>query len=158
MNKKVCLYISLSFLIISILACSTDSNEKIEANNLPKITSQDSTGDINKKNELYESFRKIGWIKEDRYRALVFIITSDECHNSSIADIESRIKLAAYNSLQKELNPSSNRNASIQINKLIDSYGKMKQVDKNCNSENIFFYDIIKNDLKSDFEKIKNTK
>ena len=157
MNKTICVYISIFFLVLSTLKCLTDSKKKIEANNSPLI-SQDSTRDINGQDELDESFRKVGWIKEDKYRALVFIITKDECNNSPISDIETKIKLAAYNNLQKELNPSANRNASIQTKKLIDNFGKMIQLDKDCNSENIFFYDIIKKDLKSDFEKIRHTK
>jgi hypothetical protein len=155
MNKTICLYISLFFIVLSTLKCVTDTEKKIETNNSPSITSK---SDINKKDELYESFRKVGWIKDNRYRTIVFIITSDECKNSPIADIETKIKLAAYSLLQNELNPSSNRNAAAQIKKLIDSFGEMIQVDKDCSSENIFFYDISKEDLKFDFEKIKNIK
>jgi len=167
MNKTICLYIIPVFLVLSALKCLTDSGNRIETNNQPSITAQDNTSNINnannanntnKKNELYESFRKVGWIKDDRYRTIVFIITSEECNNSPIADIETKVKLAAYNHLQKELNPSSNRNAAVQIKNLIDSFGELIQVDKDSNSENIFFYDIVKKDLKSDFEKIKHTK
>ena len=163
MNKIIYLCISL-FLVLFTLKCLTDPEIKIETNN-PPLTIQDSTDDVKpvekkdeKKDELYESFRQIGWIKEDRYRVLVYIITRDECINSPISDIEVKIKFAAYNSLQNELNPASNRNALVQIKNLIDNFGMMIQVDKNCSGQNIFFYDIIKKNLKSDFEKIRNIK
>ena len=166
MNKTICLYISLFILFLSSLKCLTDSETKIEAAKTQKTITQDTEISGMKKTEssetknkgIHESFRKIGWIKEDRYRTLVFIITPDECRTSSKSDIETKLKLAAFHSLQKELNSSLNRNASVQIKKMIDSFGEMIQVDVNCNSENIFFYDIVKKDLKSEFEKIKNIK
>ena len=168
MNKIICLCVGLFFLVLFTLKCLTDSENKIETNN-PPVTIQDSTVDEKKdekkderkdekKDELYESFRQIGWIKEDRYRVLVYIITKDECINSPISDIEAKIKLAAFNSLQNELNSAANRNASVQIKNLIDNFGMTIQVDKNCSGQNIFFYDIKKKNLKSDFEKIRNIK
>ena len=166
MKKTFCLFISLLFISLSALQCLTDSEKDSPANNTKRVISQDSPnstiGDTKKEekkdDEINESFRKIGWIKDNKYRALVFIITPDECRNSSMSDIKAKLELAAFTSLNKELNPTANRNASAQIKKMIDSFGEMKQVDKNCNSENIFFYDIVKKDLKSEFEKIRNTK
>jgi len=109
-------------------------------------------------NGLNESFRKTGWISESKYRAVVFIITDDECKNSSNPEIEERIRFEAYKNLQKELNPAFNRNASNQIKILADTYGKMVQTTKECATGNVYFYDLEKKDLKSDFEKIKNLK
>lgn len=109
-------------------------------------------------NGFNESFRKTGWITENRYRAIVFIITDDECKNSSPAEIEEKIRFEAYKNLQKDLNPSYNRNASIQIKNLADSSGKVIKQDKDCIEGNIYFYDLEKNDLKAEFEKIKNIK
>jgi len=157
MNKTICLYICLFVLALSLLKCLTDSGKKVE-DIPPVITNQDTTSNVKKNDEIHESFRKVGWITDSRYRVLVFIITRDECYNSPKSDIEAKLKLAAYTSLQHELNPSANRNASAQIKKMIDDFGEMIQVDKSCNSENIFFYDVVKNDLKLNFEKIKQTK
>ena len=162
MKKTICLYISLLFIALSALHCSTDTEKNNTVDNSKRIITQDSTSsaisDTKKNAEINESFRQIGWIKDNRYRSLVFIITPDECRNSSMSDIKAKLELAAFTSLNKELNPSTNRNASAQVKKMIDSFGEMIQVDKNCNSENIFFYDIVKKDLKSEFERIKNTK
>ena len=152
--KTICLYISLFLLLFSSLQCLTDTEKKIGED----TTASAPIVNEKKKNEIHESFRKIGWIKEDRFRTIVFIITPDECRNSSKQDIEAKLKVAAYTSLSKELNPTTNVNTSAQIKKMIDSFGEMIQVDKDCNSENIFFYDIVKKDLKLEFEKVKHTK
>ena len=135
-----------SLLICSIQNCLTDSQKK------PKINNG------NGENGLNESFRKTGWITESKYRAVIFVITVDECKNSSLSEIEERIRFEAYKNLQKELSPSFNRNAINQIKYLADNYGKMITADKECVDGNIYFYDLEKSDLKTDFEKIKNLK
>ena len=86
----------------------------------------------------------------------MFIITNEECEKSTASEIEEKIKYEAYKFLQKELNPSFNRNAFIQIKGLSDNFGKLIKVDKDCVDGNIYFFDIEKKDLKADFEKIKN--
>lgn len=126
--------------------CLTDSQKKPENN----IT--------NGEKGLNESFRKTGWITENKYRAVIFVISADECKSSSLSDIEEKIKLEAYKNLQKELNPSFNRNAVIQIKYLADNYGRMMTSDKECVDGNIYYYDLEKFDLKKDFDKIKNLK
>lgn len=146
MNKKF----TILFLILLVLSsvihnCKSDPSKKTET--------------LNTNNNGYnESFRKTGWINETKYRAVIYIITNDECKKSSLAEIEEKIKFEAYKNLQNELNPSFNRNASIQIKALADNSGKMIKIEKDCTESNIYFYDIEKNDLKSDFEKIKNLK
>lgn len=132
--------------ILSLQNCLTDSQKKPEINN------------TNGQNGINESFRKTGWITETKYRAVIFVLTSDECKSSSLTEIEERIKLEAYKNLQKELSPSFNRNAVAQIKYLTDNYGKMMTSDKECVDGNIYYYDVDKPDLKSDFEKIKNLK
>jgi len=156
MKKTIFLSIGIAVLAICALKCVTEYQKKAEPYDSP-LVKQDIPR-TNKQDDLHESFRQVGWIKDDRYRVLVHIITSDECRNSPISDIEAKIRLVANNNLQRELNPSSNRNASAQIKKMIDDFGMMIQVDKDCNSENIFFFDIERNNLKFEFDKIKHTK
>lgn len=136
----------LFLVIFSLQNCITDSQKKPVNNN------------TNGENRINESFRKTGWITDTKYRAVIFILTADECKNSSLSEIEERIKLEAYKNLQKELSPSFNRNAVNQIKYLADTYGKMMTSDKECVDGNIYYYDLDKPDLKSDFEKIKNFK
>jgi len=150
-KKYVILSFALIMLIFSIQNCLTDSSEKKET----KIETKNENKNGNGYNE---SFRKTGWITESKYRSVIFIITDDECRNSSPGEIEEKIKFESYKNLQKELNPAYNRNASTQIKSLTDNFGKIVKVDKECVEGNIYFYDLEKKDLKSDFQKIKNLK
>jgi hypothetical protein len=135
------------FLIIFFLQnCLTDSQKKPKNNN------------TNGEKGINESFRKTGWITATKYRAVIFIMTADECKNSSLSEIEERIRLEAYKNLQKELSPSYNRNAVNQIKYLADNYGKMMTSDKECVDGNIYYYDLDKPDLRLDFERVKNLK
>jgi len=133
-------------LTLSMYNCLTDSQKKIKNNNK------------NGGNGFNESFRQTGWISDKKYRAVVFILTDEESKNSSAAEIEERIKFEAYKNLQKELNPSFNRNASNQIKNLADNFGKMIKTKKVSADSNMYFYDIEKNELKTDFDEIKNLK
>lgn len=108
--------------------------------------------------KINESFRKTGWLTESKYRVVIVVITFDECKKSTAAEIEEKIRFEAYKNLQKELNPVFNRNASIQIKNLADNYGKTAKQDKDCIDSNIYVFDLEKNDLKAEFEKIKNIK
>jgi len=141
----VCFFM-LFLLAFSLQSCLTDAQKK------PKDSNTNGQSGIN------ESFRKTGWIAENKYRAVIFIITIDECKNSSLAEIEEKIKFEAYKNLQKDLSPSFNRNATNQIKYLADNFGKVIKAEKECVDGNIYFYDLEKPDLKSDFEKIKNLK
>ncbi len=146
MKKK---YVASSFafilLIFFIQSCSTKPVKKTEGNN-------------SNQNGFNESFHKIGWIGENSYRSVIFIITGDECRNSTLAELNEKIQFESYKNLQKELNPSFNRNASIPIKNLIESSGKLVKTSEECRESSVFFYDIEKKNLKADFEKIKNLK
>ncbi|HOP63124.1 MAG TPA: hypothetical protein PK358_10935 [Spirochaetota bacterium] len=113
---------------------------------------------INREKNLSESYKKTGWLDEGRYRAVVYIITLEECKNSPENEIHERIKLEAYKHLHKELNPAFNRNASVKIKSLIEKYGRVIAAGKSCIESNIYFFDLEKNDLKADFINIKNIK
>lgn len=131
---------------LSIQNCLKDNNKK--------------TADIplNGQNELNEKFHKTGWITKDQYRAVVYIITGTECEKSSQAEMNDKIKFEAYKHLQKELNSGFDRNTSIQIKILVDTYGKLIKPEKGCLESNTYFYDLQKNNLETEFEKIKNLK
>ncbi len=144
-KKYVMSCFALILLIFSIHSCSTKPVKKTDSNN-------------SNQNGFNESFRKIGWIGENKYRSVIFIITEDECRNSSDAELMEKIQFESYKNLQKELNPAFNRNASIQIKNLIENSGKLVKTSQDCSESNIFFFDIEKRNLKADFGKIKNLK
>jgi len=145
-KKYFPLYFMLAILIFLLQNCQTENKKKPDDKN------------VNSQNVLTETFRKTGWITENQYRVVVFIITNEECEHSSQSEIEEKIKFEAYKNLQKDLSPSFNRNASTRIKLLTDSYGKLIKADKGCVDGNVYFYDLEKNDLKVEFEKIKNLK
>jgi hypothetical protein len=144
-KKYVTIFSALILLIFLVQNCSTKPVKKTAADN-------------SNHNGYNESYRKIGWITENKYRSVIFIITEDECKNSSRSELDEKIKFESYKNLQKELNPAFNRNASVQIKNLIENSGKLVKISEECRESNIFFFDIEKKDLKSDFEKIKNLK
>lgn len=130
---------------LSIVECMTEANRKIVNSNNSNV-------------QIAQSFQKTGWITPVKYRSVVYILTDEECRNSTNAEIEEKIKYEAYKQLQKELNPTFNRNTSLQIKKLLDNFGKVEKLERDCYGSNIYFYDIEKNNLESDFQNIKNIK
>lgn len=134
--------------IITITYCSRD---KIK-NNSPDKERTDNGNSIN------ESFRDTGWISDTRYRAVIYIITYEECKTSSKEEIKERIKFEAIKQLQKALNVTFSRNQLSRVNCLLDNYGILIPDDIKCSENNIFYFDIEKNDLSIEFDNIKNLK
>ena len=152
MNKiNSFLKITSPFFILFILTAVLYCSKKQEINKKSPAVVLEQQG-------LLESYRKTGWITEEKYRAVVFIITNDECLNTPGPEIEERIKLEAYKQLQKELNPSFSRNASVQIKNIIDRHGSVITAGQSCIESNVYFFDIEKKDLKREFVNIKNLK
>lgn len=142
--------IPLCLILASMLITqSCVKKQTIEKPPVPVITEQ---------NSLSESYRKTGWIDEARYRAVVYIITREECQNNPDSDIEEKIRLEAFKQLQKELNPAFSRNATVQIKNLIDKHGRVIAAGQSCIDSNVYFFDLEKRDLRTDFINIKNLK
>lgn len=133
--------------VTAVQFCS--KKQKDDSKSLPAIIEQ---------KDLSESYRKTGWLEEDRYRAVVYVITREECQSNPGNEIEEKVKLEAFKQLQKELNPAFNRNASVQVKSLIDKYGKVITAGQSCIDSNVYFFDVEKKDLKTDFINIKNLK
>lgn len=147
MNRRYfTIFLLSSISLLTIVQCLTETRKK-PINN--------SIGDSK---QLNQSYQKTGWLSAVKYRSVVYILTDEECKKSTNAEIEEKIKYEAYKQLQKELNPSFDRNASIQIKKLLDNFGKIEKLERDCYGSNIYFYDIEKKDLDTDFKNIKNTK
>lgn len=142
--------IPLCLIILSVLTSQfCMKKQTVEKTTLPVMTEQ---------NGLSESYRKTGWIDESKYRAVVYIITREECQNNTVSDIEERIRLEAFKQLQKEFNPAFSRNATVQIKNLIDKHGRVIAAGQSCIDSNVYFFDLEKRDLKTDFINIKNLK
>ena len=148
--KSSTILLSLFFLTIAVLTAQYCSKNQIDT----KVPVVKPSGNDN----LEESYRNIGWINDSRYRTGVYILTKEECAGSRKDEIDDRIRMESFKHLQKELNPSFNRNAAVQIKSLIDNYGKVITAGSSCMESNVYFFDIEKKDLKTDFINIKNLK
>jgi hypothetical protein len=142
--------VPLCFIILLLLTVQfCIKKQTVENTNLPVV--------IDQKN-LAESYKKTGWLDDTRYRAVVFIFTLEECRSNSVSEIEERVKFEAFKQLQKELNPSYSRNATVQIKGLMDKHGRIIAAGQSCIESNVYFFDLEKKDLRTDFINIKNIK
>jgi hypothetical protein len=91
-----------------------------------------------------ETFKKTGWISDTKYRAVIYILTYEECIASTREQIEEKIKYEAIKHLQNEMKITFNRNQSAKASALMENYGLMSPDKINCIENNIFFYDIEK--------------
>lgn len=149
-NRLILKIVPFSFIFIVLFTAQfCIKKQTVEKTTLPPI--------IEQKN-LSESYKKTGWIDDSRYRAVVFILTLEECTSNSAGEIEERVKFEAFKQLQKELNPSYGRNATVQIRNLMDKHGKVIAAGQSCIESNVYFFDLEKSDLRTDFINIKNLK
>ena len=132
----------------AFLYCSKDIN---------KNTVPDNNGGI-VNNGYNETFKKTGWISDSKYRAVIYILTYEECSASTREQIEEKIKYEAVKHLQAEMNTTFNHNQNAKARNLLDNFGLMSPYDFKCSENNIFYFDIEKKDLKLEFQNIKNTK
>ena len=122
-------------------------------------TRQDVSVNDGKNNNGYnETFKKTGWLGENKYRAVIYILTFEECRSSTREQILEKIKFEALKHIQQELNTTFNRNQITKTRNLLDNYGIMSPYEYDCVENNIFYFDIEKKDLKLEFQNIKNTK
>ncbi len=151
MKKIIHSSIIFSLIVFTFLFCGKEIL-KTDTDNTDKDNN-------NKKSDIFkEDFKQTGWISETRYRAVIYIFTFDECRSSTREQIEEKIKFEAIKQLQYELNGTINRNRYPKIKNLVDNYGILKPDVIECSENNIFYFDIEKNDLKLEFQNIKNIK
>lgn len=136
------------FALCACLFCSKEITKK----NTPE--NNGNTGN----NGYNETFKKTGWISDTKYRAVIYILTYEECIASTKDQIEDKIKYEALKHLQGEMNTTFNHNQTAKARNLLDNYGLMSPNDIKCTENNIFYFDIDKKDLKLEFQNIKNTK
>lgn len=138
------------FIVLSLLTVQfCVKKQTVEKTTLPSLIDQ---------KDLSESYKKTGWINDSRYRAVVFILTLEECKTNSADEIDERVKFEAFKQLQKEFNPSFSRNATVQIKSLMDRHGKVIAAGQSCIESNVYFYDLEKKELRTDFINIQNLK
>ena len=149
MKKALLTYI---ILILAVILTINYCGKKIT-----KKTPDDKHTSENE-NIINETFKDTGWMSETRYRAVIFILTYEECRASTRDQIEEKIKFEAVRHLQKSLNVTFSRNQLARVKNLLDNYGILLPDEIKCSENNIFYFDIEKNDLSIEFNNIKNLK
>ncbi|HOQ12189.1 MAG: hypothetical protein BWY23_02033 [Spirochaetes bacterium ADurb.Bin218] len=108
--------------------------------------------------ELTELYKKTGWISDNTYRTGIYIITNEEFNSNSKDTIKEKIAIEAEKHLHRELNPSFNRNISARIKILMANNGKIIYAGESSMQSHVYIYEIEKNNLKKEFDDIKNMK
>lgn len=146
-------FLKISAVITAVTICfCLYCSKEVAKNNI-----QDNNSTINN-NGYNETFKKTGWISDTKYRAVIYILTFEECNASTKEQVEEKIKYEAIKHLQGEMNITFTRNQYAKAANLVDNYGLMSPGDFKCTSNNIFYFDIEKKDLRLEFQNIKNMK
>lgn len=150
--KPLKLYAFILFIIITALTLPCSKQETKETQS-PKSTFSES------ENPLFsEKFKKVGWINNSRYRAVIHIQTYEKCKNTSHEELCEYLEMIALRNIQHELKTGLSREASIQILNLIKDHGVILQPESECGEINICYLDIVKENLKSVFRNIQSIK
>ena len=149
MKKALLTYIIIIFAVIFTINYCGKKNTKLTPDDKEKPDNESI---------LNETFKDTGWLSETRYRAVIYILTYEECRASTRDQIEEKIKFEAVRHLQKSLNITFSRNQLNRVKNLLDNYGILIPDEIKCSENNIFYFDIEKEDLSIEFNNIKNLK
>lgn len=137
-------------LIIATFACSKK-----------KVKDVDTAKPENNNNGEYlfsEKFKKTGWINSSRYRAVVHILTYDQCVSEQKEILKDNLEMRAFRNIRNELGTTGSREADVHILNLIKNNGIILRPDLKCGEINIYYFDINKKNLTNDFKYIQSLK
>lgn len=150
--KPLKIYSLLLFIILSVILLPCSKKEIKDDQSLKSNSSKSE-------NPLFtEKFRKIGWINNSRYRAVIHIQTYEKCKNTSQEEICEYLEMRALRNLQHELKTGLSREATIQILNLIKDHGSILRPELQCGEINVYYFDITRENLKSVFKNIQSIK
>jgi len=98
--------------------------------------------------KLSREYLREGFISANTFR-VVIVATENECRNDT-EGIAARAKKRAYVTLQKYIiskGRNFDKNTSAQILDLINTHGTFIRRTAGCRENNIFYYDIVKEDI-----------
>ncbi len=147
---KLYAFILIIVLTVATLPCSKKETKDIQS---PKSTFSESGNPL-----FSEKFKKVGWINNSRYRAVIHIQTYEKCKNTSHEELCEHLEMIALRNIQHELKTGLSREASIQILNLIKDHGIILKPESKCSEINICYLDIVKENLKSVFRNIQSIK
>jgi len=150
-------YFAALLFALMFFSCS-GNGDILRENTHPNDKSKNENKAKNKGEKITRKYKKTGWIAENRYRALVYIVTEEECKSSSKGELENKIKNEAVISLHRSFNRGFNPKRNGALINLINNYGKLIIDNDECLKDNVYILDIIKEDLRQDLRRIKNIK
>ncbi len=106
-------------------------------------------------NKIDKKYLNEGFISGNVFRSVI-IATKEECEEGT-ADIEEKSKNRAFSSLQKYLQSTghySGGNIKARLLNLINQNGRFIPLKKECRKNNIYYYDIEKEDIKGHLKRI----
>lgn len=150
--KPLKIYTFILFILLSVatLPCS---KEKIKNNKSLKNNNPETENFF-----FSEEFRKVGWINNCRYRAVIHIQTYEQCKDTPQEQVRELLEMRALRNVQNELKTGLSREASIHILNLIKDYGVLLRPELECGEINIYYFDIYKDNLRNDFKNIQSIK
>jgi len=138
-------------LILMALSCS---QKKVKDHSAVQPENNSSNGE----NLFSEKFKRTGWINSTRYRAVIHILTYDQCISYEKEILKDNLEMRAFRNLRNELGTAGSREADVQILNLIKNNGIILRPDLTCTDINIYYFDINKKNLTNDFKYIQSLK
>ncbi len=136
-------------LILIALACS---QKKVKDHSA--VNPHNNNGE----NLFSEKFKRTGWINNSRYRAVIHILTYDQCISHEKEILKDSLEMRAFRNLRNELGTAGSREADVHILNLIKNNGIVLRPDLTCTEINIYYFDINKKNLTNDFKYIQSLK
>ncbi len=150
--KPLKIYAFILFIILTVVTLPCSKKET-------KDDQPHKSSSLKSENPLFaEKFKKVGWIDNSRYRAVIHIQTFEKCKNTSHDELCEYLEMIALRNIQHELQTGLSREASIQILNLIKDHGVILKPEPECGETNICYLDIVKENLKSVFKNIQSIK
>ncbi len=149
-------YLLPTICFIFIAACSgpvkTQEQVNIKKKNvIPKKEKKE-------KKQLKKEYKSTGWLGKDKYRALIYVIPSQEAKKLDVDYRNDMIKDKAVLSMQRSfgLNFSIKRHRALK--NLVNNHGKVIEDMGPTPDDRVYVIDIIKENLRDEIYRIKNIK
>ncbi len=146
---------------LAIIGCTRNISKEISKDvTIQKNTSEEFT-EIKPpaRKTLSKKYLSEGFIGSDIFRVII-LAPVEECDNG-FTEIQYRAKKRAEASLQKFLISKDriiDQNARAGILNLINNFGEFHAKDIHCEGNNVFYFDIQKNNLKRHLKKISQSR
>jgi len=155
-NKKfkiIAIFTIIPMLLIFSCSKKVKKDEDLTGKKDPVEKTEERDARLDKK------YMKEGFISNNTFRVII-LATLEECEND-ITGIEEKARKRAIATLQKLLiskNRIVDNNVRTEILNIVNRYGNLKNKDIRCGNNNVFFFDIEKNNLSQYLMKITHSR